>query len=474
MNKAKTLFLVIVVPVLCRGQVLFTEYTLDNSSHGVASLYAKDMDADTDLDLLGASSEDHQILWWRNDGGDPIVWTKIVVANFFWGALSVYADDLEGDGDMDIFGAASSGDRISAWRNDGGNPIVWTELSIRSNYGFAHEVYATDVDTDGDADVFAASSDLDEITFWRNDGGNPIVWSEQIISSDFDGAKSVRVADMDGDDDPDIIGAALWDNDVRWWRNDGGDPIQWTEFLVDGLFMGAHRVQAVDMDDDGDTDILAVAYFGHEIAWYRNDGGDPITWTKQSIGTGVINACIAQAADLDNDGDWDVAATGQASDEVSWWRNDGGDPIVWVKYQISNFDRVWPLYIADLDDDGDEDITAASGWEGINEVRWWRNDGVAVVDETDGIIPIGDFRPTCSPNPFNSATVLSFEFRVAGPVNLAVYDIFGRRVAELVNGWRNAGYHEVTFDASGLASGVYIFRLQAADFTAYGKIVLLK
>jgi hypothetical protein len=59
-------------------------------------------------------------------------------------------------------------------------------------------------------------------------------------------------------------------------------------------------------------------------------------------------------------------------------------------------------------------------------------------------------------------------------VNLAVYDVSGRKVTELINGWRDAGVHEVTFDGSGLASGIYIYRLEAGDFRAQGKLVLVK
>jgi mannose/cellobiose epimerase-like protein (N-acyl-D-glucosamine 2-epimerase family) len=78
------------------------------------------------------------------------------------------------------------------------------------------------------------------------------------------------------------------------------------------------------------------------------------------------------------------------------------------------------------------------------------------------------------PNPFNPTTVISYQLPVVSYVNLAVYDIAGKRVIELVNGWRDAGMHEVTFDASDLASGVYIYRLNAERFSASGKIVLMK
>lgn len=78
------------------------------------------------------------------------------------------------------------------------------------------------------------------------------------------------------------------------------------------------------------------------------------------------------------------------------------------------------------------------------------------------------------PNPFNPTAVLSFQLPVASFVSLTVYDISGRLVADLVNGWRDAGVHDVTFDAADLASGVYLVRLQAEGFIQTRKILLIK
>jgi hypothetical protein len=78
------------------------------------------------------------------------------------------------------------------------------------------------------------------------------------------------------------------------------------------------------------------------------------------------------------------------------------------------------------------------------------------------------------PNPFNSTTILSYEIPRDGTVHLTVYDIAGRRVRELVGGFTAAGRHEVPFDASGLASGVYIARLESEARTATTKLLLLR
>lgn len=78
------------------------------------------------------------------------------------------------------------------------------------------------------------------------------------------------------------------------------------------------------------------------------------------------------------------------------------------------------------------------------------------------------------PNPFNPKVAISYQLPATSLVNLRVYDIAGREVAELVNGWRDAGQHEVIFDASNLASGVYLYQLQADGRSLSGKMVLIK
>jgi len=81
---------------------------------------------------------------------------------------------------------------------------------------------------------------------------------------------------------------------------------------------------------------------------------------------------------------------------------------------------------------------------------------------------------SCSPNPFNARTVLSYQLPVASYVNLQVYNVAGRVEKSLVIGWRDAGLHEVTFDAADLPSGIYVCRIRAGSFEAVQKMVLLK
>lgn len=78
------------------------------------------------------------------------------------------------------------------------------------------------------------------------------------------------------------------------------------------------------------------------------------------------------------------------------------------------------------------------------------------------------------PNPFNPTTLIKYSVAERGNVSLKVYDMLGREVATLVNGTKDAGSYEVNFNASNLASGVYIYKIQAGKFTQSKKMMLLK
>jgi hypothetical protein len=78
------------------------------------------------------------------------------------------------------------------------------------------------------------------------------------------------------------------------------------------------------------------------------------------------------------------------------------------------------------------------------------------------------------PNPFNPSTTIRFGMPVRARVTLTVYDALGRQVAQLLNGDEQEGYHEVLFDASGLASGAYFYRLVAGTFVQTHRFMLVR
>ncbi|MBU1652238.1 T9SS type A sorting domain-containing protein, partial [bacterium] len=78
------------------------------------------------------------------------------------------------------------------------------------------------------------------------------------------------------------------------------------------------------------------------------------------------------------------------------------------------------------------------------------------------------------PNPFNPTTTLSYSLDAAGPVKLSIYDIQGRLLTTLVDGFRNTGIHEVTFGAEGLSSGIYFARIETGNRSVMQKLMLVK
>ncbi|HID38161.1 MAG TPA: T9SS type A sorting domain-containing protein, partial [Calditrichaeota bacterium] len=78
------------------------------------------------------------------------------------------------------------------------------------------------------------------------------------------------------------------------------------------------------------------------------------------------------------------------------------------------------------------------------------------------------------PNPFNPRTTIVFGLPKASSVKIEVFNIVGQKIATLVDGFISAGYHNVQFDASVYASGIYLYRIQAGKFQQIKRMLLMK
>ena len=104
----------------------------------------------------------------------------------------------------------------------------------------------------------------------------------------------------------------------------------------------------------------------------------------------------------------------------------------------------------------------------------WLMDGV-VLGTSEDEFTVNTFNLEQNyPNPFNPSTQINYSLADESQVNLKIYDVMGREVAELVNSKQSAGSYSVNFDASSLASGIYIYKLSAGDFISAKKMTLLK
>jgi hypothetical protein len=122
-------------------------------------------------------------------------------------------------------------------------------------------------------------------------------------------------------------------------------------------------------------------------------------------------------------------------------------------------------------------ISGTTGWAvgGHGMLYKTTNGGVVSVNEEphEGI-PSSFILEQNYPNPFNPSTVVKYGVPHEAHVNLMLYDVLGREVLTLVDAIVSAGFHEVSLDGSGLSSGVYYYRLSAANFISTKKLMLLK
>ena len=96
------------------------------------------------------------------------------------------------------------------------------------------------------------------------------------------------------------------------------------------------------------------------------------------------------------------------------------------------------------------------------------------LEDENSAIPSGYALAQNYPNPFNPSTTLAYDIPVTGQMRLVLYDVLGREVSTLVNGNVTAGHHEVRFDASHLASGMYFYKMDAGSYSAVRKMMLMK
>ncbi len=349
-------------------QIITTE------ANGAFSVYAVDLDQDGDLDVLSASFYDNKIAWYENDGsgnfGDQQAITTEAV-----NTTSVYASDLDQDGDLDVLSASIDDDKVAWYENDG-NGNFGTQQIITTQADGANAVYAADLDQDGDMDVLSASlsyTDQIQIAWYENEGSGNFA-DQQIITTEANVAQDVYAADLDNDGDLDVLSASLGDDKIAWYENEGDGSFGEQQPLTTPA-SGALDVYASDLDQDGDMDVLFASgsFSYNKIAWYENEGSGHFG-TQQIITTEADGATSVYAADLDNDGDTDVLSASRFDDKIAWYENQGTGNF---REQLVTTDAYYTqaVYAADLDNDGDMDVLSASGNFVDGRITWYENDG---------------------------------------------------------------------------------------------------
>lgn len=241
---------------------------ITSNAQAATSVFAIDIDGDGDIDVLSSSRQNNRIGWYENLNGNGSFGSQQIISSNANNAINVYAADFDGDGDIDVVSASRGDDKIAWYENTNGNGNFGAEQILTTNADFATSVYANDVDSDGDIDIVFASSNDDKIGWFENLDGNGNFSTEHIISLDAGGPRTVRANDMDKDGDIDIL--YISQSKLAWFENIDGMGNFGEEQLVAPITNDGWSVLAVDIDNDYDMDVLASTEDDLKIAWFEN------------------------------------------------------------------------------------------------------------------------------------------------------------------------------------------------------------
>ncbi len=246
------------------------------------SLKVVDVDGDGDLDIVdgmgddftGGTAVDDSLRWFENLGGNPLNFQAHLIA-LYSSPIAVLAKDLNGDGNVDALAAQWFGsglvqtDEDVRWWERGATGWTQQQVIVQTYAGNTSD--ADDLDGDGDVDLVLGGYKALTLDWWTNDGTGTFSTRTTIKSNILNPRKAV-ISDVDSDADLDIVLAADNDNLISWFENDGAQ--NFTENVISNTFTYAYYVGTADLDGDGDVDIYGTAQDAAKLSWWENDQED--------------------------------------------------------------------------------------------------------------------------------------------------------------------------------------------------------
>jgi hypothetical protein len=230
---------------------------------------AVDFDGDDDFDVLYDAWDMNVIAWQENQDGQGTFGPVNTITTRADGASSVFAADLDGDNDMDALSTAAIGNKVFWHENTNGFGNFSSPITITLQTEFPYSVFATDLDGDGDQDVLSASAGDNKIAWYENTDGQGNFGPQNIINDEANLAAAVFAADLDRDGDQDVLSASSGDDTIAWYENDGSSKFG-AEQVITAKADNTFSVIATDLDEDGDLDVIAASLGGDQISWFEN------------------------------------------------------------------------------------------------------------------------------------------------------------------------------------------------------------
>ncbi len=344
---------------------------------------------------------------------------------------------------------------------DGGNN--WTFIDQGIPYGSEGELRSLDVSSMDPQKIYAGVAFSDSTNLYRttNGGANWMRLTDTVNARLTQNLSQVR---MDKDH-PDTAVVAIQDSGSVLYTWDGGSslhksPIFQTGKTIDDVtrffndfFVGV-RNEAIyrlsEWDGSMRIDTLnipdSIQVMNRLSAGYMGCGGGLYMSTNKGVFKSVLVICTSQQ--------------GNSEWEIDWNTKNEGLPHTFVN-AMDVVDDSW-LFVALQDTLGE------------NGVFLRRMETITSIEGDKNLLPNQYSLHQNYPNPFNPSTNIQFSLPKASDVQLSIYNTIGQKVSTLVNQKMSGGSHSITFDASGLPSGVYIYRLKTDGFSESRKMLLLK
>lgn len=345
--------------------------TLDTGFDYASLIMAADLDGDGDQDIVGASSFDVRVYI------DPATtsFERRRLDRYLGDARGVGHGDLDNDGDVDMM--AVGGLYVNWYENDGSGKLEAKEVregTTRIQVGGGVDLKVADLDGDGDVDAVLTERTGNKVTWIENLGGGS--FAKRLVYN-LTGAYSCDVVDYDGDGDMDVVASNLGGGFIYWYQNNGSEVF--TQVTVNTSYPQPYEVRALDHDNDGDMDVLSACYSNLQqvgkLVLHRNMGNGTYQAYEIDQSAPGITSCFW--VDLDGDGDQDIVATMGDQDRINWYESSGGAFPAYTEQVLAYGVRYATYVVAtDLDGDGDVDVVASALDD--RSTDWYENDGAQV------------------------------------------------------------------------------------------------